>query len=63
MIRELEPLCWEERLRVGAVQPGEEKALRRPESSCQCLEGPTGKMGKVFSAGLVAIGQGVMALN
>jgi len=27
------------------------------------LKGPTGKMGKIFSAGLVAIGQGVMALN
>jgi len=30
MIRGLEPLCCEERLRVGAVQPGEEKVAGRP---------------------------------
>jgi len=29
----------------------------------QCLKGPIGKMEKIFSAGLVAIGQGAMALN
>jgi len=29
----------------------------------QYLKGPTGKMGKIFSTGPVAIGQGVMALN
>jgi len=29
----------------------------------QYLKGPIGKMGKIFSARLVAIGQGLMALN
>ena len=29
----------------------------------QYLKGPIGKMGKIFSAGLVVIGQGVMVLN
>jgi len=29
----------------------------------QYLKGPIGKMGKIFSAGLVAIEQGLMALN
>jgi len=29
----------------------------------QYLKGPTGKMGKIFSAELVATGQGVMVLN
>jgi len=29
----------------------------------QYLKGPTGKIGKRFSAGLVAIGQGVVSLN
>jgi len=29
----------------------------------QYLKGPIGKMGKIFSAGLVAIRQGVMASN
>jgi len=29
----------------------------------QYLKGPIGKMGKIFSAGPVVIGQGVMALN
>jgi len=50
--------------RVGAVQPGEEKAAGRPSSSLSAPEGGlTGKMGKIFSAGPVVIGQGVMALN
>jgi len=29
----------------------------------QYLKGPKGKIGKIFSARLVAIGQGAMALN
>jgi len=42
----------------------EKRRLRRDLiAAFQYLKGPVGKMGKIFSAGLVAIGQGVMALN
>jgi len=52
------------RERAGAVQPGEEKAVGRPDCSLPVPEGgPIGKMGNIFSAGLVAIGQRAMALN
>jgi len=33
MTQGLEPACWEERLRVGVVQPGEEKAAGRTSCS------------------------------
>ena len=33
MIQGMEQLPYRDRLRAGAVQPGEEKALGRPESS------------------------------
>jgi len=50
--------------RVGAVQPGEEKAAGRPYGSLSVLKrGPIGKVGKIFLARPVVIGQGVMALN
>jgi len=40
MMRGLEPLCCRGKAgRAGAAQPGEEKAVGRPESSCQGLEG------------------------
>jgi len=39
MVRGLEHLSYEERLRVVAVQPGEEKALGRPYSSLPVPEG------------------------
>jgi len=39
MIRGLEHLPCGERLRAGAVQPGEEKAVGRPYSSFPVLEG------------------------
>jgi len=39
MIRGLEHLSYEERLRVGVVRPGEEKALGRPYSSLPVPEG------------------------
>jgi len=62
--RGLEHLRCEDRLgRAGAVQPGEKKAAGRPQNSCQRLRGPARKVGKIFSAGLVVTGQGVMALN
>jgi len=39
MIRGLEHLSCEERLRVGAVQPGEEKAPGRPYCGLSVLKG------------------------
>jgi len=39
MIRGLEHLSCEERLRAGAVQPGEEKTLGRPYRSLPVAEG------------------------
>jgi len=46
MIRGLELLCCEERLRVGAVQPGEEKSLARPYYSLPVPEGVYKKSGE-----------------
>ncbi|PKU40960.1 hypothetical protein llap_8746 [Limosa lapponica baueri] len=39
MIRGLEHLSYEDRLRVGVVHPGEEKALQRPYCSFPVPEG------------------------
>jgi len=39
MIRGLEHSCCEKRQRVGAVQPGEERALGTPNSSLPAPEG------------------------
>jgi len=62
MIRELEHLSYEERLRVGAVQPGEEKAAGRPYCSLPTPEGlPARKLERDFLQGPGVIGQGVMA--
>ena len=50
---------YEDRLRAGAVQPGEEKAQGRPESSLGVSKGAVGK--EIDSlAGAVVIGQGNM---
>jgi len=46
MVRGLEHLCCEERLRAGAVQPGEEKAAGRPHSSLPVPEGAYKKAGE-----------------
>ena len=54
---------WGQTEGVGAVQPGEEKAPGWPQSSCQCLKGPTGRMERGFSQGGVVMGQGGTALN
>ena len=50
-------------LRVGVVQPGEEKASGRPLAAFQYLKGATGKMGRGSLSGSVVIGQGVTVLN
>jgi len=39
MTKGAEHLSYEERLRVGVVQPGEEKAVGRPYSSLSVLKG------------------------
>ncbi|KAK4831240.1 hypothetical protein QYF61_016472, partial [Mycteria americana] len=64
MIRRLEHLSYEDRLRVGVVQPGEEKALGRPYSSLPVSEGGLQEIWRgTFYKGMVVVGQGVMALN
>lgn len=47
------PPLEEEVERIGAVQPGEEKALKRPQRTFQCLKG----LKRDFLAGLVVIEQ------
>jgi len=59
----LEPLCWEERLgELGLFTCGGEGCGESLEQ-LPVPWGPVGKMGKIFSAGLVAIKRGAMAFN
>jgi len=57
------PLLRGKAERVGAIQPGEEKALRRRYYSLPVLRGLIRKIGTDFLAGPVVIGQEVMVLN
>jgi len=64
MIQGLEHLSCQERLRELGLSSLEKSRLQGDlTATFQYLKGPIAKMGKIFSAGLVATGQGAMALN
>lgn len=64
VIGSMEHLSYEDRLRdLGGFQPEEQKAPGDLMTDFQYLKGHLGNMETDFSAGFVAIGQGVMALN
>ncbi|GAB0182317.1 mitochondrial enolase superfamily member 1 [Grus japonensis] len=64
MIRGLEHLSYEDRLReLGLFSPEKRRLRRDLIAAFQYLKGPTGKMVMDCLSGSVMIGQGVMALN
>ena len=66
MIQKMEQLPYKNRLRAGAVQPGEEKALRSPEISLSVSKGGEGaieKKGTDSLAGSAVMGQEELVSN
>mgnify|MGYP001864662682 CR=1 FL=1 len=65
MIQEMDHFPYKDRLRAGAVQPGEEKALGRPESGLSLSKrGATGKKAMADTlAGSVVAGQWEIVSN
>jgi len=64
MIKGIEHLCCEERLRVLGLFSLEKRRLRGDITAAfQYLKGPTRKLKRDFSQGHGVIGEGVMALN
>jgi len=63
MIKRLEHLSYEERLRVAVIQLGEQKHPARPHGSLPVLKGglQKGRGGTLYQS--IVIGEGVTALN